>query len=84
MLLNLPVSLFPHRVYNEIHLGLCNLFACLGMKPEVYEMMAMLEDLGKDDLVGAVGRYNDEYLWINFDIPSSLEDQVRLSVRRGH
>jgi len=46
MLLNLPVSLFPHRVYNEIHLGLCNLFACLGMKPEVYELIALLEDLG--------------------------------------
>ncbi|OPG94623.1 hypothetical protein B2I21_30475 [Chryseobacterium mucoviscidosis] len=23
----------------------------------------------------ATGRWNDEYLWINFDIPASLEDQ---------
>jgi site-specific DNA-adenine methylase len=24
----------------------------------------------------ATGRFNDEYLWVNFDIPASLEDQV--------
>jgi len=46
MLLNMPVSLFTHRVYNEVHLGLCNLFACVGLKPEVYELMALLEDVG--------------------------------------
>lgn len=25
---------------------------------------------------GSVGRFNDEYLFLNFNIPSSLEDQV--------
>ncbi|UFJ40399.1 DNA adenine methylase [Brevibacillus humidisoli] len=60
-LLNLPVSLFKHRVYSEIHLGLCNLFACLGMKPDVYELMALLEDLGVGEDVFLRARHALEY-----------------------
>lgn len=61
MLLNLPVSLFPHRVYNEIHLGMCHLFACLGMKPEVFELMALLEDLGVGEDVFLRARHALDY-----------------------
>jgi len=61
MLLNMPVSLFSNRVYNEIHLGLCNLFACLGMKPEVYELMALLEDLGVGEDVFLRARHALDY-----------------------
>ncbi|MDU4695852.1 MAG: DNA adenine methylase [Paenibacillus sp.] len=61
MLLNLPVNLFPNRVYNEIHLGLCNLFACLGMKPEVYELMELLEDLGVGEDVFLRARHALDY-----------------------
>lgn len=46
MLLNLPPTLFQHRVYNDLDLGLCKLFACLGDKQYLYELMALLEDLG--------------------------------------
>jgi DNA adenine methylase len=61
MLLNLPESLFPHRAYNEIHLGMCNLFACLGMKPEVYELMAVLEDFGVGEDVFLRARHALDY-----------------------
>lgn len=61
MLLNLPVSLFSHRVYNEIHLGMCRLFACLGMKPEVYKLMALLEDLGVGEDVFLRARHALDY-----------------------
>lgn len=46
MLLNLPPNLFPHRVYNDMDRGLCNLFACLGDRQYLYDLMALLEDLG--------------------------------------
>lgn len=61
MLLNVPVSLFPHRAYNEIHLGMCNLFACLGMKPEVYDLTALLEDLGVGEDVFLRARHALDY-----------------------
>ncbi|MFT9485764.1 MAG: DNA adenine methylase [Tepidibacillus sp.] len=61
MLLNLPVPLFPIRVYNEIDLGLCNLFACLGTKPDVYDLMVMLEDLGVGEDVFLRARHAREY-----------------------
>lgn len=61
MLLNTPVSLFPHRAYNEIHLGMCNLFACLGMKPEVYDLIALLEDLGVGEDVFLRARHALDY-----------------------
>lgn len=61
MLLNMPVSLFPNRVYNEVHLGLCNLFSCLGSKPEVYELMDLLEDLGVGEDVFLRARHGLDY-----------------------
>lgn len=61
MLLSLPPSLFPNRLYNEIHLGLCNLFACLGLKPEVYDLMAFLEKLGVGEDVFLRARHALEY-----------------------
>lgn len=61
MLLNLPVNLFSYRDYNEIHLGLCNLFACLGLKPEVYELIALLENLGVGEDVFLRARHALDY-----------------------
>lgn len=46
MLLSLPPSLFEHRSYNEMDLGLCKLFACLGSKEHLYNLMSLLEELG--------------------------------------
>ncbi|MFI8711977.1 DNA adenine methylase [Brevibacillus brevis] len=46
MLLNLRPELFQHRVYNDLDLGLCKLFACLGDKGYLYDLMALLENLG--------------------------------------
>jgi site-specific DNA-adenine methylase len=46
MLLNLPPALFTHRSYNDMDRGLTSLFACLGDKGYLYDLMALLEDLG--------------------------------------
>jgi site-specific DNA-adenine methylase len=46
MLLSLPPALFAYRSYNEMDLGLCKLFACLGSKEFLYDLMALLEELG--------------------------------------
>lgn len=46
MLLNLAPTVFDHRVYNEVDLGLCKLFACLGDKRYLYDLQALLEEWG--------------------------------------
>ncbi len=46
MLLNLPSTLFEYRLYNEMDLGLCKLFACLGDKKYLYDLQALLEEWG--------------------------------------
>ena len=46
VLISLQPSLFAHRSYNEMDLELCNLFTCLGSKDHLYDLMAMLEELG--------------------------------------
>ena len=46
MLLNVSVSLFEYRLYNELDLGLCKLFACLGDRDLLYELIDLLETLG--------------------------------------
>ncbi len=46
MLLNLPITLFETRWYNEADLGLCQLFACLGDRKYIYDLQALLEEWG--------------------------------------
>lgn len=46
MLLNLFPTIFEQRSYNDMDLGLCKLFACLGDKNYLYDLVAKLEDLG--------------------------------------
>lgn len=43
MLLNMRPTVFPHRSYNELDIGLCNLFACLGDRECLYDLQALLE-----------------------------------------
>jgi len=61
MLLNLPPNLFPHRVYNDMDKGLCNLFACLGDKQYLYVLMALLEDLGVGEDIFLRAKYAREF-----------------------
>lgn len=51
MLLNLPPTLFSHRVYNEMDLGFCKLFACLGNKTCFYHLQEKLKDWGFSEQV---------------------------------
>jgi DNA adenine methylase len=51
MLLNLNSSLFEHRLYNDMDLGLCKLFACLGVRDDVYALISKLEELGCSEAV---------------------------------
>ena len=43
VLLNLPNNLFEHRIYNEIDIGICNIFQVLQNKLYTAEMMSVLE-----------------------------------------
>ncbi|RXT08835.1 DNA adenine methylase [Ammoniphilus sp. CFH 90114] len=61
MLLNMPVTLFEHRVYNDLDLGLCKLFACLGDKRYLYDLMALLEDLGCSEEVFLQAKHAREF-----------------------
>lgn len=61
MLLNLPTALFQHRSYNDMDRGLCSLFACLGDKRYLYDLMAMLEDLGVGEDVFLRAKHAREY-----------------------
>lgn len=61
MLLNLPLDLFERRVYNDMDRGLCNLFACLGDKRYLYELMTLLEDLGVGEEVFLKSKDAREY-----------------------
>jgi site-specific DNA-adenine methylase len=51
MLLNIPSTLFDYRSYNDMDLGLCQLFACLGDRDGVYALIAKLEELGFNEEV---------------------------------
>jgi len=51
MLLNLDQTLFQHRLYNDMDLGLCKLFACLGDRDDTYALIALLEELGYSEEV---------------------------------
>ncbi|MEF2969113.1 DNA adenine methylase [Paenibacillus sp. M1] len=61
MLLNLPPNLFERRVYNDMDRGLCNLFACLGDKNYLYELMALLEEQGVGEDVFLKAKHAREY-----------------------
>lgn len=51
MLLNLDQSLFQYRLYNDMDLGLCQLFSCLGDRDDTYALIALLENLGYSEEV---------------------------------
>lgn len=61
MLLNLPISLFSHRSYNDRDRGLCALFACLGDKEYLYDLMALLGALGVGEDVFLRAKHAREY-----------------------
>lgn len=61
MLLNLPTGLFQQRVYNDLDRGLCTLFACLGDKSYLYDLMALLETLGVGEKVFLRAKHAREY-----------------------
>ncbi|QSO50161.1 DNA adenine methylase [Alicyclobacillus curvatus] len=46
MLLNLPSTIFERRIYNEVDLGLCKLFACIGDQRYLYDLQTMVENWG--------------------------------------
>lgn len=43
MLLNIPLNVFEHRIYNEINKGICSLFKVLQNKADTAEAMTLLE-----------------------------------------
>lgn len=61
MLLNTPPTIFNHRAYSDMDIGLCNLFACLGDKGCLYDLMALLEDLGVGEEVFIRAKHAQEY-----------------------
>ncbi|WP_312753495.1 DNA adenine methylase [Rummeliibacillus suwonensis] len=63
MLLNISPTLFQHRLYNDIDLGLAKLFACLRDPILTHQMMKKLLDLGysEETFVQAQKLYNDEH-----------------------
>lgn len=61
MLLNLPINLFEHRLFNDLDRGLSALFCCLGSKEYLYDLMALLEDLGVGEEVFLRAKHAREY-----------------------
>lgn len=61
MLLNLPVTLFEHRNYNDLDLGLCKLFSCLGDRDDTYSLIAILEELGCSETVFLRAKHAREF-----------------------
>lgn len=61
MLLNLPVTLFEQRSYNDVDLGLCRLFACLGNRNHLYALMERLEELGISEEIFMAARHAVEH-----------------------
>jgi site-specific DNA-adenine methylase len=60
-LLNISLSKFEYRLYNDIDLGLCKLFKCLGSRALTYEMINKLLKI--------------EYTEENFNTAKELYDQ---------
>lgn len=73
MLLNTPPTLFEHRAYSDMDIGLCNLFACLGDKGYLYDLMAMLEDLGVGEGVFLRAKHAQEYAARMMSLGSDFE-----------
>lgn len=61
MLLNLPPTLFQYRLYNDLDVGLCKLFACLQSPKLTSHMIKLLLDL--------------EYTEDNFNMAKSLRNK---------
>lgn len=73
MLLNTPSSLFEYRTYSDTSIGLCSLFACLGDKDYLYDLMAMLEDLGVGESVFLRAKGAQEYASRMMSLGSDFE-----------
>ncbi|ETT56796.1 D12 class N6 adenine-specific DNA methyltransferase [Paenibacillus sp. FSL R7-269] len=61
MLLNLDESLFKNRSYNDMDIGLCNLFACLGDHDLLYRLIDTLEERGCSEEVFLQAQAAREY-----------------------
>jgi len=60
VVLNVQPHSFSHRVYNDIDIGVGNLFSMLGVKEKTYDLMAFLEPLRTSEEIFLWAKQNRE------------------------